>query len=412
MSTRTDDHHDAHRIEFDNTDPNLAPHLFETLRSIQRETPVAWTDAVGGYWALTKYDDITSAANDWETFTVEKGHNIPAPAMAVRSIPAELDPPVHTAWRKHVMPHFTPRRLAAWRPQIEAIVADAFADLVHTGSADLVRQVAWRVPTSVISAILGFAQQWEYVSEITEEWMVANSDRSDPERAKRAAAAVEQVVMDELEQRIGRPGDDILGEIVNGRIDGRPIPLDQLRGLTNALIIAGHSTTVDGIVNTLHRVLSEPGLFDRLKADRALLPAVIDESLRLAPPAWNMGRTARAEVEVRGVRIRPEEKVMLTFGAGNFDPDRFEDPERFDPGRDGVHRHLTFGYGRHRCIGEALAKLEIQIAVEHVIDHLPDLEVAGEPEPRTGFSTYGLRSLNVQRSGATAAEQQGSVSPA
>ncbi|WP_181410683.1 cytochrome P450 [Nocardioides humi] len=317
--------------------------------------------------------------------------------MAVRSIPAELDPPVHTAWRRHVMPYFTAKQLQRWRPQIEAIVADAFAGLRESGEADLVREVAWRVPTSVISAILGFRQQWEYVSEITEEWMVANTDRSDPDRARRAAAAVEAVVTDELEQRIGRPSVDILGEIVNGEIDGRPIPFDQLRGLTNALIIAGHSTTVDGIVNTVYRVLTEPGLLDRLATDRSLLPAAIDEALRLDPPAWNMGRTARQEVEVRGVRIQPHEKVMLTFGAGNYDPEQFADPERFDPDRPGVHRHLTFGHGRHRCIGEALAKLEIQVVLEHLLDHLPDLAVDGRPEPRSGFSTYGLRALRVRR---------------
>ncbi len=391
----------THSVVFDNTDPGLAPHLFETLRMIQDQEPVAWTDAVGGFWMLTKYADITEAANDWETYTVEEGHTIPSTQKSVRSVPAELGPPVHTAWRKHLMPFFTAKRLENWRPQIESIVADAFADLMEKGRADLVREVAWRVPTSVISAVLGFKSQWEYVSEITEEWMVANSDLTDPDRAARATAAVEAVVKEELQRRIGQPADDILGEIVNGEIGGKKIPFEQLQGLTNALIIAGHSTTVDGIVNTIRRILVEPGLFDLLKNDRSILSRVIDESLRINPPAWSMGRTARQEVEVRGVVIKPGEKVMLTFGAGNYDPEQFEDPETFNHDRSGVHGHLTFGFGRHRCIGEALAKLEMRILVEYVLDNLPDLELADDPEPKSTFSTYGLHSLKVRRSGAT-----------
>ncbi|GAA4752929.1 cytochrome P450 [Nocardioides endophyticus] len=382
---------------FDNTDPSLAPHLFDTLKAAQADHPVAWSDAVGGFWMLTKYADITAAANDWESYTVEEGHTIPMTGKSVMLPLAEVDPPLHTTWRKFLVPYFTPKSLEKWKPRIAAIIEDAFADLEATGSGDIVHEVAHRVPTSSISAILGFTQDWNYVSDITEEWMASAGDTAHPERAAIAAAAVEAVVKEEITRRRGKPAEDVLGEIMAAEVDGKPITDQELLGLCIVFIVAGHGTTVDGISNTIHRILVEPGLFAALKADRSTLPNVIDESLRINPPVWNMGRTARKEVEVRGVSITPGDKVMLTFGAGNYDSEKFADPDVFDPDRPGVHGHLTFGYGRHRCIGETLAKLEIRLVVEHLLDRLPDLELAGPAEPRSHFSTYGLSQLPVRR---------------
>ncbi|WP_141005691.1 cytochrome P450 [Nocardioides humi] len=388
--------HPEHSYFLDNTDPTLAPHLFATLKQVQETEPVAWSDAVGGFWMLTKYTDITAAANDWETYTVEEGHTIPSTGKSVMLPLAEVDPPMHTTWRRFLVPYFTPKTVATYRPIVERIVTEAFADLAERGSGDL-SEVARRIPTSVISAVLGFTQDWAYISSITEEWMASTGDTAHPERAQRAAKAVEDVVREEVAARRGKPATDVLGEIMQAEVDGRPLSDDELLGLCIVFIVAGHGTTVDGITNTVHRLLAEPGLLASLQDDRDRVGAVIDESLRINPPVWNMGRTARRPAEVRGVAISPGEKVMLTFGAGNYDPEKFADPDVFDPDRPGVHGHLTFGFGRHRCIGEALAKLEMTVAVDYILDHFPDLELADGVTPRTHFTTYGLTNLPVRR---------------
>lgn len=390
----TDERKAARAVRFDNTDPSIAPHLFETLQDMQSKCPVAWSDAIGGFWAVTKYDDVKKAASDWESFTVEEGHTLPSTGKSVMLPVAEVDPPEHTAWRKFLLPYFTPKNLEQWKPQIRDIIRDAFAGVRENGTGDVVGEVANRVPTSVISAILGFTQDWAYISDITEEWLASAGQ---PERAQKAAAAVEAVVREEVAARRGREPDDILGQIMQATVDGRPISEQELLGLCIVFIVAGHGTTVDGIANTLHWVLSEPKLLEELRADRSLIGAVINESLRISPPVWNMARTARAEAEIGDVRICPGEKVMLTFGAANYDPDVFEDPTAFDPLRPGVAQHLTFGFGRHRCLGEGLAKLEITMVLEHILDELPDLEIAGPVEPRSHFTSYGLASLPVRR---------------
>ncbi|TYL55466.1 cytochrome P450 [Nocardioides sp. BGMRC 2183] len=384
--------HPEHAYFLDNTDPTLASHLFATLKEIQQAEPVAWSDAGAGFWMLTKYGDITAAANDWETYTVEEGHTIPSTGKSVMLPLAEVDPPLHTTWRRFLVPYFTPKTVATYRPLVERIVADAFTDLQATGSGDL-SDVARRVPTSVISAVLGFTQDWDFISSITEEWMASAGDA---ERAQQAAKAVEDVVREEVAARRGKAPTDVLGEIMVAEVDGRPLSDDELLGLCIVFIVAGHGTTVDGIANTVHRLLAEPGLLTSLHDDRGRIGAVIDESLRIHPPVWNMGRTARRPAEVRGIDIAPGEKVMLTFGAGNYDPEKFAEPDTFNPERPGVHGHLTFGFGRHRCIGEALAKLEMTVVVEYILDHLPDLALADGVTPRTHFTTYGLTSLPVR----------------
>lgn len=392
----TDSRKTDHAYSFDHTDGSIAPHLFDTLKDIQAKDPVAWSDQVGGFWMLSKYEDITAAANDWATYTVEEGHTIPSSPKSVMLPLAEVDPPEHSAWRRFLVPFFAPKGIQQWRPRIGEIIAAAFADLERNGSGDILHEVAQRVPTSTISAILGFTQDWSYISTITEEWMASTGDTANPERGRAAAAAVEAVVKQEIALRRENPTEDVLSQIMRAEVNGAAITDEELLGLCIVFIIAGHGTTVDGITNTLHRLLIEPGLLDSLKQDRSRLPNIIDESLRINPPVWNMGRTVREDVSVRGVEMIPGEKVMLMYGAGNYDTDKFEDPEVFDPDRPGVHGHLTFGYGRHRCIGENLAKLEITMVVEYILDNMPDIELDGEPEPRTHFTTYGLTRLPVR----------------
>ena len=123
-----DDRKTAHAYHLDNTDQTLAPHLFSLLQEMQRKCPVAWSDAVGGFWALSKYEDITRAANDWQTYTVEEGHTIPSTGKSVMLPIAEVDPPEHTAWRKYLLSYFSPNGLTKWIPQIQQ-------DLITVGAA-------------------------------------------------------------------------------------------------------------------------------------------------------------------------------------------------------------------------------------------------------------------------------------
>jgi cytochrome P450 len=388
----------ARTVLLDNTDPALAPRLFETLAEVQSRCPVAWSDAAGGFWALTKYADIAIASNDWQTFTVTEGITIPETGKSVPLIPAELDPPEHSAYRKFILPSFTPKGLARWRPQLEEIVAEAFGGIVATGEGDLIREVARRVPVRAICLLLGVKTDWNSIQRLGEAFLVTTSDTANRTSAVEAAAELERILKLEIADRRAHPGDDLLSQFLQAAVVGRPLDDRQALGLCVLLIIAGHGTTSDGIGTLLLRVMTEPGLRERLLADRSIAAHVIDESLRVDPPVWNMARTVKAETEMRGARLCPGEKVMLAYGAANRDPDKFEHPDAFDIDRPGLSQHQAFGTGRHRCIGEGLARLELQLVLEYMLDHLSDLQVDGEFTWAHTMNSHGLAApLPVRR---------------
>ena len=378
----------------DNTDAALFPHLFETLNEMRDTCPVAWSEAGGGFWALTKYDDVNYAAKTHEVYSVAQGIMIPPTGATMRVIPAELDPPRHTKFRKLTLPYFTEPALQKWIPGIRDITQDAFAKVMPDGTADLVNDIALPVPVLAISLILGLEpDKWRRIRDLASAFLAAVGH--DKTQARARAVELESFLEEQIDARRGKEPTDILGRLVNATIDDEPIDPREVLGLVQLLVVAGHETTVNGLATTTYRIISEPGLRERLLADRSLIPAVIDEALRLHPPVWNMARTVVQETEVRGERLCPGEKVMLTYGAANRDPDRFDEPEEFRVPREN-NQHLTFGSGRHRCIGEPLAKIELTLGIEALLDNMPDVELAGEPVWGGGTNQHGLHSLPVR----------------
>jgi cytochrome P450 len=379
-------------VDFDNTDPELFNDLYARITGVQARCPVAWSRASGGFWMLTKYDDVVEASREWQTYTVTQGIMIPPTGASMPVIPAELDPPRHTKLRKLVLPNFTDKALQPWVPGLQRIIADAFAPLLPRGKADIVVDIARPVPVLAICLVLGIDRDWRRIRQLAEEFLAATGKQE----ARAKAAELEAFLEEEIDARRGQPVRDLLGAYVNAEIDGEVIPPRELLGLVQLLVVAGHETTVNGMGMLIYRLCAEPGLRERVLADRTLADKVIDETLRLHPPVWNMGRTVRAETTVRGSSLCPGEKVMLVYGAANRDPDKFEDPDTFDIDRPGITQHLTFGSGRHRCIGEALARLELRLTLNYVLDTVPDIELDGDPVFGGGTNQYGPRSLPVR----------------
>jgi cytochrome P450 len=379
--------------DLDNTDPTLLPHLFETLNEIREECPVAWSPNFEGFWILTKYEDCARAARDYKDFASGQGIMIPATGASMPVIPGEVDPPRHSGLRRIAMPFFSEQALQQWKPNIEQIISDAFAEVLPKGQADLVTDVAHPVPVLVISKILGLGgSDWRRIRSLAAAFLAAVGDK---ELGRQKARELEAYLEEEIDARRHKEPADILGILANSVVDGELISPADILGMTQLMVVAGHETTVNGMATLTYRVITEPGLRDRLLADRSLIPDVIEETLRLHPPVWNMARTVNQDTEVRGVKMCQGEKVMLAYGAANRDPERFVDPEAFIVPRHD-NQHLTFGTGRHRCIGEPLAKMELTLTLEFVLDNMPDVEMDGAAVWGGGTNQHGMRSLPVR----------------
>lgn len=381
--------------DFDPHDPALAPVQHQVLTGLLERCPVSWSERHGGFWSLAKFDDIVSAARDHGTFTVERGVIVPSTGATTPIPPAQVDPPEHTKYHRILLPFFNPKAVLEYEGLIREIVRGAMREFLPAGRADLARDLAHPVPTEAIAAILGLERrQWRQIRDLVDDYLVAATQG--PEAKKKAAGAFESFVRSVIDSRRGRPATDRLGVIVNSEIDGAPVPDHMVLGMVHVLITAGHETTINGIGNVLCHLLTVPGLRDRVRADRSLIPALIAESLRIESPVMCMARTVVSDTEVRGVGLAAEEKVILLYGAANLDDEKFDEPLDFRLGRE--RSHIAFGSGPHRCIGEHLAMVEMRVAVEEILDTVPDVRVPADDPPVWGSGAVrrGVRRLPVE----------------
>jgi len=381
--------------DFDPHDPALAPVQHQVLAGLLERCPVSWSGRHGGFWSLTKFDDVVAAARDHDTFTVERGVIVPSTGATTPIPPAQVDPPEHTKYRKLLLPFFNPKAVLEYEGLIRDIVRGAMREFLPDGRADLARELAHPVPTEAIAAILGLERtQWRQIRDLVDDYLVAATQG--PEAKQIAAGAFEAFVRSAISSRRGRPATDRLGVIVNSRIDGAPVPDHMLLGMVHVLITAGHETTINGIANVLCHLLTVPGLKERVLAERSLIPALIAESLRIESPVMCMARTVVSDTRVRGVELGVDEKVILLYGAANLDTEKFDSPLDFQLGRE--RSHIAFGSGPHRCIGEHLAMVEMRVAVEEILDAVPDIRMAQGQLPVWGSGAVrrGVRRLPVE----------------
>jgi cytochrome P450 len=386
-------------IDYDFADPVVQSRLHETLAMIRQSCPIGWSEQYGGFWLLATYDDVLEVARDHERYTTTAGIMIPPTGASMPVIPAELDPPEHTPYRKLIMPFFTARAVANLEPQLREIVRNCIAAFSSDGHTDLVESVAEIVPALAIGAALGLPREdWSIARKLTGNFL---STANVGIEAKIAAAKELEAWLEELiRSRRAKPTDDTLSKLVNARIDGAEIPPQAALGMVQLTVLAGHETTVHGIGSMLVRIAAEPGLKDRLLAEPSLMRATVHESLRIDPPIIHMARTVVDDHDRAGAQLHRGDKVMLNFGAANRDPAKFSEPSTFDIDR-APNKHLTFGTGRHRCLGEHLAVTEMLIVLEEILATIPDYRLSDEGDDpaaiewRGGGNTRGPAKLEV-----------------
>lgn len=381
---------------FDHTDPVAAQDVYGPLAHARERCPVLFSAKHGGFWVLTRYADVIDAANDYAHFTTRHGVTIPPLGLAVSSVPLMTDPPEHTAYRRSLQPFFSPSAIAGHEPAVRKIVVDQIVSFASRGEADLVKELARPVPCTVVAVILGLEPAtWPAFNA----WVQAMEDASlagDLQGRDRNSMALKDFLVSEIESRKGRPQNDLLSVIARLEIGGEAVP-DVIRyGMAQLLLVAGHDSTVSGIANLLRHLMEHPDLRRRLPHDRELLDQVIDESLRFESPVFGLARTVETDTSIDGVTLSRGDRVLVSFGAANHDPARFPDPDAFCPMRPEVAAHVAFGHGRHRCLGEHLARLELRVTVEELLTRIPDyhLQEGAEILMRTAH-VRGPKSLQV-----------------
>jgi cytochrome P450 len=368
--------------------------VWDDYRAMHAGCPVGHSSKYGGFTFLAKLEDIFAAEQQPDVFAVAPSMLLPAFGTDVPMIPIDIDPPMHAIYRKILLPLFTPRMLDVLTPGIRQTAQELASAIAAQDVADASKHFARPVVTIVFSRLCGFPEEdWpkfdQWVDDIIYERTV------DPERAFAAGNAVRTYFDELLQRRRGAPReDDLISVLLEARIeDGRPLTHDELISYCYLLFVAGLDTTAWAIRAGLWYLARTPAAQAELRAHPERVPAAAEEFLRMLSPVQGMARTCLRDTVVRGQEIREGERVVLVFGAGNRDPEAFEDPDtiRFDRTK---NRHLAFGGGIHRCLGSNLGRRELQIAIEEFLQCVPTFTAE---EPLESWHGVGPLTVRIHR---------------
>ncbi len=298
-----------------------------------------------------------------------------------RSTILAMDPPEHRRLRRLVSPAFSARRIAALQPRIEALVDRLLAGLASAGpGSDLLPALALPLPIGVICDLLGMPAADHEAFRGWADTMLAMRATS-PEQIRTARAAMSSYLAGLVAAKRSEPADDLLSDLVHARDSGDRLSEEELVVFGVTLLIAGYHTTSTSLLNAVVLLLEQPALFAQLAGEPELLGSTVEELLRLSAASSAGGnlRVAVADVELEGVCIRAGDGVLPAIISANRDPAMFDRAEEFDPQRTD-NPHLAFGYGVHYCLGGALARLELTIALRELSARFPSLALA---VPRT-----------------------------
>lgn len=383
--------------------------LYEELR----ETPV-YHDADGPY-VVSKYYDIQSLLHDPRVSS--DARNLKATAgdplgdaeeeSALPPAFLRLDPPEHDRLRRMTNrpfgPPHSPRRVHEMHGELADIVSGLIDGIGDPERIDLVDQFSYPFPVTVICRLLGVPHEDEPRFHAWADVLAASLDpvpgADAGERAKvsnNARTELGMYLAGLIEERRKKPGEDMLSQLATAHGPDGAMTTMEVMSTAALLLIAGHETTVNLITNGMLTLLRNPGILQRLREDPKLAVPVVEELLRFEPPVQLLPqRSTLADIEVRGVTIPKGSSLWLVLAAGNRDPDRFENPDRFDPDRGDI-QHLGFGSGIHSCFGAPLARLEAQLALGELARRLENPHLVEDPPPyRQNAVLRGPRHLSI-----------------
>ena len=371
---------------------------------LRDNAPVYWHDEPDGrgFWAITRYDEVAGVGREPFVYSSEPTIMIADPEPGTgfaaddeHKMMLMMDPPQHTRFRKVISREFTQGPAAEMRGRIRDLARVIVDEVIEEGACDFVAQIAGELPSYVIAELTGIPlDDGRKLYQLTET--IHSAADAVPEGAQ-IAAVMEMFgyAQGVYREKLERPGDDLASQIVHAEVDGKKLDELDFQLFFMLLIDAGGDTTRNLVAGGLHALLENPAQLAELRANPALLPSARDEMLRWVSPVIYMRRRVTRDCELAGQQLKEGDKVVRYFGAANRDPAHFENPETFD-----IHRspntQIAFGTGTHVCLGQHIARIEIDCMFEEVLERLHDIELDGEPEWLPSNFISGIRRMPIR----------------
>ena len=363
---------------------------FPWFQMMRQNSPVAYDERFGS-WNAFKYNDVQQVLSNYAVYSSQNSESNQGLDVSILN----MDPPRHRQLRALAAQAFTPRSVAQLEGRIAEIVHELLDKVERQGRMDLIDDLAYPLPTTIIAEMLGVPsadrEQFRHWSN-----QIVGSEPIDRGTGVGPQQAMGLYFRKLLPERLSEPREDLISALLQARVDGEALSEAELLGFCILLLVAGNETTTTLLGNAIQLFDEHPEVMEELRADLTLMPGAIEEVLRYRSPVRMMFRTSIQESQLSGQTIPAGESVIAWLGSANRDEDQFPEPERFDIHRT-PNRHVAFGHGIHFCLGAPLARLEARVALTILLERWSDIRrVRDIPlEPLDSFILLGLRHLPV-----------------
>lgn len=362
---------------------------------LRNRCPVAHTEALGGFWALTRHADVARVAADFGTFSTTVQNVVPKVAFTGRRPPLHLDPPEQTPYRAAINPLLSAERVAALEPMVRRIVAEDLQPLLDRGRGDICGDFSARFPVRVFGHWMNLGETLQAQLMEAGPAFIRAVQAFDSEAMKGTSLVLYDMareVIAERKQNPLAPDMDPVSALLAVRLtqDGQSIPLpdEMIVGTVRQVLVVGIVAPMVMVGSMALHLVGDPALHRQLRQDSSLLTPAVEEFLRLYTPYRGFARTPLHDVELGNRAIAKGEPIALTYASANRDPAVFPEPDRFMLHRPNIAEHLAFGRGPHFCAGSHLARLEMRAALQAIVENIDHLRIDGEvlycPYPEIG----------------------------
>jgi len=379
------------------------PH--EWFAFLRKNAPVWWQEEENGpgFWAVTTLAEATQVNRDYEHFSSARQATylweLADDDLAQQQlVMLNMDPPLHTRYRRLVNKGFTPRMVNQLHERIHAATDDIIDNVIETGSADFVTDIAAELPLVVIAELLGVPNEDRHRMFDWSNRMIGSED-PEYQNAGEVAQAASMELYAYASELFGKkridPHEDLMSVLTQVEVDGEQLSSFELELFFLLLTVAGNETTRNLISGAMATFFENPDQWQMLRDDRSLLPGAVEEMLRFVTPVMNFRRQTTAPLELGGQKIEENSKVVFFHISANRDELAFENPQTFDITRN-PNPHMAFGAGGpHFCLGANLARMEIRVMFEHLLDRMPDMELAGDVQRLQSAFISGVKHIPI-----------------
>ncbi len=397
-------------------------HPFSLYREMRASAPVMWTPGrkgMSGFWSITRYADIKEVELAHDLFSSQRGSiNMGVPPRdkwkPEKLVPAaynsliNMDEPLHREMRMQQNEFFFPRYVEKLRARVGQKIDSMLDDLERQGpEVDFVKLFAEELPIFTLSEMLGIDEEdrpkvkvWMHHLEMAAQFLsnplqTFFAEPMLPFRFNRVVDDMFAYGEEVMADRRANPREDLLTTIARSTLGNELMPQEFLDGSWLLIIFAGNDTSRNSLSGTIRLMTEYPDQRALVLEDPSLIPAMSAEALRMVSPVMHMRRTATEDTELNGQSIAKDEKLVLWYGAANRDPDVFPDPDRFDILRKNADKHIAFGHGVHKCLGQRIAKLQLSMAFERIFERFPNIHWTGKQRIAPNPLVHAISSLTV-----------------